>query len=181
MKIIDLKDAAGKALKDQAWELYETSFPHYERWGKEAFDRASLDERFHTKLLVNDSGDLMALVYYWTYGEFLYVEFLAVNHSMRGQNIGSEIIGKLIEENPGRRILLEIDPPIDGISIRRLHFYERLGFLANGYEHIHPSYVSGDEVHPHLLVVMTHGGTITSNEFMGFRTFLLSILETYGD
>lgn len=181
MKVIDLKDAVGKELQEQAWELYVNSFPDHERWTKEAFMRAAGDERFNTKLLVDETGVLIALLYYWTYGEFLYVEFFAVNPAMRGRNVGSEIITTLIKENSGRRVLLEIDPPVDEISIRRLRFYERLGFVANGYEHIHPSYISGDGAHPHLLVVLTHKGVISANEFMEFRTFLLSVLEKYGD
>ncbi len=180
MNLINLKEAT-KELQEKAWELYESSFPEYERWTKEAFMRASDDERFKTKLLVDETGGLISIIYYWTYGKFLYVEFLAVNPAMRGRNIGSGIITALVEENPGRRILLEIDPPVDEISIRRLRFYERLGFVANGYEHIHPSYVSGDGAHPHLLVVLTNMGTITSDEFMEFRTFLLSVLEKYAD
>lgn len=180
MYLTELRKAGGE-LQQQAWELYEASFPDHERWQKEAFGRACEDERFNTKLAVDENGELMALLYYWLFGEFLYVEFLAVNPEMRGRNIGSEIIAALIKENPGRKVMLEIDPPVDEISIRRLRFYERLGFVANGYEHIHPSYISGDAAHPHLLVVLTHGRVITSNEFMEFRTFLLSVLEKYGD
>lgn len=180
MKLIEL-GCASSELQEQAWRLYVDSFPAHERWSREAFARARQDERFHTEIAVSENGKLLALLYYWIYGKTLYVEFLAVEPDMRGQNTGSELIGKLIADNPGFKILLEIDPPIDEVSIRRLGFYERHGFVPNGYEHIHPSYISGEAAHPHLLIVMTHGGTITSQEFMEFRTFLLDVLERYGD
>lgn len=180
MKLIDL-DHASPELRIQAWELYECSFPSYERWGKEAFSRASEDSRFHTKLAIDDRGRLIALLYYWTFSGMLYVEFLAVNTSMRGQNIGTLLVQELIDQNPGLKVFLEIDPPIDDISIRRLHFYERLGFLANQHEHIHPSYISGEGAYPHRLIIMTHGELMTEAEFAEFRDFLISALRVYGD
>ena len=51
------------------------------------------------------------------------------------------------------RVILEIDPPVDDISIRRLHFYERLGFVANPYQYIHPSFRK--PFTPHRLVLMS--------------------------
>lgn len=180
MRLVELKDAP-EGLRQSAWELYLASFPAYERWGEDAFRRAVQDPAYRTKLAVDEKGGLMALLYYWVYDDTVYVEFLAVNPLLRGQNIGTRLIEKLIAENPGKRLLLEIDPPIDEISIRRLHFYERLGFVPNEYEHIHPSYISGDGAHPHLLVVLTHGSAISYAEFMEFRAFMLDFLQKYGD
>lgn len=137
-----------------------------------------------------DSGDsekagseeaLFALLYYWSYGDVIYIEHLAVAPRMRGCGTGAEIVRRLVAGNPGKRILLEIDPPADEASRRRLKFYERLGFAANDYEHIHPSYVSGEKAHPHPLVLMSHGGKITPQEFARFRKFLQEILDKYGD
>lgn len=179
MRLISLEDAA--VLKNEAWSLYESSFPHYERWGEEAFGRASADPAFITKLAVGDSDELMALLYYWNYESTLYIEYIAVDPALRGQNIGTKLIEKLIRENPDRKVILEIDPPEDEVSIRRRHFYERMGFVLNEHEHIHPSYVSGEGAYPHRLVLMSHGGIMTEGEFSEFRGFLLGILEKYGD
>ena len=66
-----------------------------------------------------------------------YVEHLAVSPRLRGQNMGSKALAAFCQ---GRRVILEIDPPEDEISVRRQHFDQRLGFVANPYAYIHPSF-----------------------------------------
>ncbi len=62
------------------------------------------------------------------------------------------LLDDLAQESP-RQIILEIDPVIDEISRRRLHFYLRNGFVANEqYDYIHPPYKTGDKPYPLLLM-----------------------------
>lgn len=68
------------------------------------------------------------------------------------------------------RVILEIDPPVDDISIRRRHFYERLGFVANPYEYIHPSFRK--PFTPHQLILMSYPGPLTYDEARGFADFV---------
>ncbi|MEI3140799.1 MAG: hypothetical protein V8S34_04075 [Lawsonibacter sp.] len=49
--------------------------------------------------------------------------------------------------------MLEIDPPVDELSIRRKGFYERAGFWANPFLHVHPPYRPHSG---HPLTVMTY-------------------------
>lgn len=67
------------------------------------------------------------------------------------------------------RVVLEIEPPVDGLTRRRLGFYERNGFCANPYDYIHPSYTM--PLQPHRLVVMSCPGPLSPAEFDHFRSF----------
>ena len=96
--------------------------------------------------------------------ELFYVEHFAVNTQMRGSGIGSRLLADFCKDKP--LALLEIDPPQDEISQRRLRFYERLGFVQNPYSHRHPPYRRGFEAHP--LCVMTWPRAASRQEYDGF-------------
>ena len=70
----------------------------------------------------------------------------------------------------GIPVILEIDPPVDEISIRRQHFYERCGFAKNPFPHVHPPYRKGFRGHP--LVVMSAPGALTQETYDRFAGYL---------
>jgi len=67
-------------------------------------------------------------------------------------------------------VILEIDPPVDPISIRRKNFYMRLGFQENNYQHKHPAYRK--ENLPHELIIMSFPKSISEAEYMEFNEYL---------
>lgn len=118
--------------------------------------------------LVRDGGRLVGLVLFGENGRFVYIGHLCVFSDMRNQQYGQKILSFLKEKE--KNIILEIDPPLDGISERRKGFYERCGFVENPYRHIHPPY------HPayrrHELVVMTYPDGISPESYEDFRVYL---------
>ena len=68
------------------------------------------------------------------------------------------------------RIVLEIDPPETEIAVRRLRFYERLGFVRNDYHYVHPSFQRPYE--PHQLVLMSYPKAMTDEECRSFERFV---------
>lgn len=80
--------------------------------------------------------------------------------------------------SPSRRaqktVILGIDPPNDEVSVRRKAFYERAGYRANPFEHIHPPYHS--EYKGHRLVVMTCPTAISENEYKNFNGYLENVV-----
>ena len=180
MRYIDYKNA-DKALQEQVWGLYEGSFPACEKRSYPAFITATSDARFNAKVILNDGGNLAAILFYWLADNMLYVEHLAVNPVMRGENIGSTVLKELIKTYKNHVIILEIDPPVDEISIRRLNFYERVGFVSNDYHFIHPSFAVGEKAQPHKLVILTYGKTISPEEFGAFKELLKNVALKYID
>ena len=67
-------------------------------------------------------------------------------------------------------MILEIDPPVDAVSIRRRGFYQRCGFVENPYPHVHPPYHAGHA--GHALVILTAPSAISAEEYAGFANFL---------
>lgn len=180
MKTVMLLDADADLLHSVG-KLYEESFPVYERrsWNTQMLAAQNPDS--HCVLMLSDDDVFLALLFYWMYDNVVYVEYLAVNPNLRGQNIGSRIMEHLIENNSDKTIILEIDPPQDEISIRRLHFYERIGFTSNPYTYIHPSYTTGTAAHPHELSIMSYGKPIPNKTFDEFLTYMKEVVLKYID
>mgnify|MGYP006974553350 FL=1 len=74
---------------------------------------------------------------------------------------------------------MEIDPPEDEISVRRLHFYQRLGFVENPQEYIHPSFRK--PFHAHRLVLMSRPGPLTNEEARDFADFVRERVLRYSE
>jgi hypothetical protein len=74
-------------------------------------------------------------------------------------------------------VILEIDPPVDSISIRRKDFYLRLGFHENKYQHYHPAYRKQNA--PHELVILSYPRNISDMEYTKFNEYLKkTIMQT---
>ena len=97
--------------------------------------------------------------------------------ALRGRNMGSQALTAFCRKVG--RVILEIDPPVDDISIRRRHFYERLGFVANPYEYIHPSFRK--PFTPHQLILMSYPGPLTYDEARGFADFVRETVLGYSE
>lgn len=91
---------------------------------------------------------------------------------MRGRGCGAQALSLLGERK--KTVILEIDPPNDEVSVRRKAFYERAGYRANPFEHIHPPYHS--EYKGHRLVVMTCPTAISENEYKNFNSYLENVV-----
>lgn len=165
-------------LWDQVWRVYVESFPEHERRRISGHTRACENESFHTYIAV-DNGNLQAIIFYWTYGNTIYIEHFAVNPLMRGKNIGTKLLSDFIVQNKGMNIILEIEPPVDEITKRRLNFYDRIGFLYNEYHYVHPSYTKKGT--PHELKIMSYPNKVTPEELDKFKEFMSSTVMQYID
>lgn len=175
LQFIPFKSRSDKGW-DEAWELYEQAFPYNERWSAEGYDRALGDPRFEADGIWRGE-EFIGLLFHWDVGQYRYVEHLAVSPALRGQNMGSQALTAFCRKVG--RVILEIDPPVDDISIRRRHFYERLGFVTNPYEYIHPSFRKPFK--PHQLILMSYPGPITYEEARGFADFVREAVLSYSE
>ena len=71
-------------------------------------------------------------------------------------------------------MILEIDPPVDEISIRRKGFYERCGFVENPFRHIHPPYHAENQGHE--LVIMSSPIMLEADEYESFNRYLRDVV-----
>lgn len=151
----------------RAMVLYADSFPLHEQ--REAQSQASIlgDSEYHFALAY-DGETFVGEVLYWEWDGYIYVEHLCILPEMRNKAYGSKVLELLAAEN--KKVILEIDPPVDDISICRRGFYERSGFIENPYAHVHPPYHRGNKGHE--LVVMSRPGKLSAAEYNCFRDYL---------
>ena len=95
---------------------------------------------------------------------------------MRGHGLGTLILAELAKKN--KPIILEIDPLTDDVAVRRKGFYERCGYVANGFAHIHPYQAAN---HGHALIVMSHPRALSQAEFDTFTVDLREKVMAYSE
>ena len=98
----------------------------------------------------------------------LYLEDLFVIPEKRGKGYGKSALDLLKEK--GKIILLEIEPPINGITQRRYNFYKRNGFAMNPYYHIQAKYHPGDA--DLELKVLTYPRVMEKEEYRLFYEYM---------
>lgn len=154
-------------LYKQAMALYGDSFPPHEQRENASQLRILSDEAYHFNL-VYDENTFVGLALCWRTERFIYLEHFCILPELRNRHYGQRILAELGKQ--GKTIILEIDPPVDEISVRRKGFYERCGFGENPYPHAHPPYHRGNRGHE--LVVMSCPEKITPEEYDVFNVYL---------
>lgn len=167
---------AGNPLMDAAMALYRRSFPAHELrlWPDQ--QAVMNDPLYHFDLCLLD-GVLAGLILYWDFGAYIYVEHFCVEPTMRGHGLGTLILAELAKK--GKPIILEIDPLTDDVAVRRKGFYERCGYIANGFAHVHPPYQAAN--HGHALIVMSHPRALSQAEFDTFTVDLREKVMAYSE
>ena len=150
-----------------ASSIYEQSFPLHERRTRAA-QAARLTHPEYRFTLLEEDGRLLGILLYWEGPGFRYVEHFAIAPELRGGGAGSRILAEFTGQ--GVPVILEIDPPVDGVSIRRKGFYLRCGFRENPFPHVHPPYRAG--FRGHSLVVLSAPGPLSQGEYDRFAAYL---------
>lgn len=156
---------------EAARALYGKSFPRHEQ--REAASQAAIlahpAYRFN---LIYDGDEFVGLLLCWETDDFIYVEHFCIEPGKRGRRYGSRALELLGAE--GKTVILEIDTPVDEISIRRRGFYERAHFHANPHVHVHPAYHADCE--GHALVVMSAPAPIDRAQYDAFNDYLRAVV-----
>lgn len=71
--------------------------------------------------------------------DVLFVMFFAIQDDLRGKGCGSAILEHLKQHNPGKAIVLNVEPLDDAAPnaaqrVSRMRFYEKNGFFDTGYD-----------------------------------------------
>lgn len=161
---------------NEAQQLYHASFPECEKRTELKHREALGDSAFFCYTIY--IGDQFAgILYFWQWDNFSFIEHLATNPEIRGGGIGGLALEKWKQEQQGRVLLLEIEPPTDQLTTRRQAFYTRHGFITNHHYHLHPSYSPTTAAHE--LLVMSAPGNISTDEFAQFRKYTLQHILSY--
>lgn len=128
--------------KDSDWEsllrVYVSSFPYRERREEDTLkDMISADKTLHINS-VKYGKENVGLLVYWDFNEFSYIEHFAIEEDFRNRGLGFKVISWI--KNRQSPAILEVEPPEDEISGRRIAFYERNGFSVISKYYLQPPY-----------------------------------------
>jgi len=166
LKIMPLDDDKS-ALFARVDALYESAFPLHEKRNYAAKIRAFNHANYQQQAWFD--GELfVGMIGMWDFGDYSYIEHLAVNDRLRGQGYGKRMLSQFLQQFP--QTILEIDPLTTEIAHKRLHFYQSLGFQINHFPHFHPTY--HEHLADHQLIVLSYPRQIDQQQYQRFLTDL---------
>lgn len=100
----------------------------------------------------------IAMLTFWHFDDFIYIEHFAVDAAARGRGIGRELfrgITKSLKQEADLPIVLEVEPESDTnpMAGRRIDFYRRLGFEIIDVNYVQPPYT--DNLQPVDMWIMS--------------------------
>jgi len=117
---------------DEAWKIYEDSFPTVEKRTLSEQKYIINDKRYTANVFL-DQEKVVGILFYWEFQEHTFIEHFAVSPFYRGNSYGSSILLDFLEKH--NNVVLEIELLHDDISKRRYEFYKRFGFMLNEHKH----------------------------------------------
>ncbi|MBO5896355.1 MAG: GNAT family N-acetyltransferase [Clostridia bacterium] len=145
------------------YEKMCAAFPLEER--REFTDQSECmtDKRFRF-LEIYENADPVGFIALWVLCGFVFIEHLAIDEDKRAGGYGTRAI-ELVKELYNVPLILEAEAPETEQQIKRIRFYERLGFKVNSYPYEQPSYHGGDGV---PLLVLSYPVLLNCEEFENF-------------
>lgn len=149
-------DAFNDEIKEDFLHLYESSFPINEQRDIESIEQLLSDVNgiYRVKVYLLDHR-VVAFITTHEHNALTYIEHLCVAAPLRGSGLGRYIVHETTK-NRTTPVVLEVDPAdTDEWSVRRIKFYERIGFNMLQREYYQPPYRKGE---PSIkLEIMMHG------------------------
>jgi GNAT superfamily N-acetyltransferase len=126
-------------------QLYAAAFPEHERRDTSGLINLLENKNCEVNAVLLGS-EFTGLCILWPFEEFVFMEHLAIDPRWRGKGIGYQVL-QTIRNVSQKHILLEVEPPEDELSKKRILFYEKNGFTILAFPYVQPSYhFSGKDV-----------------------------------
>lgn len=152
---------------DKAIKLYKDSFPAEERRDDEEQNRVLKKEDYHVDFIMDDD-EFFGIMFYWETESFIFLEHFSILPEFRNKGMGAKALNLL--KSKGKRLILEIEPPVDSITIRRYEFYKRNGFVMTPHHHIQAKYHIGDE--DLELKILSYPDALTVEQYLSFQNYM---------
>lgn len=104
----------------------------------------------------------VGFIAYWDFNDFYYIEHFAITPGQRDKGYGHKVL-TYIDEKLRRPIVLEVEVPVTELSIRRVSFYERLGYKLWEKQYQQPPYRKGGNYIP--MYIMARGNLNCEKDF----------------
>ena len=133
---------ADSLVLDQVENTYTASFPIDERRSFDLIKELIVNNPTFNLYTFEKAGQYLGFITIWEFPNFLYVEHFAIESTQRSGGIGSLTLSKLME-SATKPFILEVEPPLDEMSKRRIEFYKRHGFKLDTHDYKQPPYMEG--------------------------------------
>lgn len=151
---------------DHAYKIMEAAFPN-----SELRTYAKIKEFFIREELrlfgIKEENTLSGVIMCWECDTCIFLENFAVDKAARGKGLGSLLLKEIQNYYIDKLIILEIEKPYDDLSERRLHFYERNGFILSDYGYMQPQI--NVEVNTIYLMIMSYPKSIDQEQFIAIK------------
>lgn len=137
---------------DSLVAVYKESFPIDEQRPIESIAHLlTADPRFVAYALLDDAQRFMGMLTAWNFSAFTYIEHFALSPTLRSKGYGTETLKTFIKATR-KPIVLEVEPPTDALTQRRIRFYQRCDLTLYDYHYIQPSYTPDGHAVPLCLM-----------------------------
>lgn len=145
----------------ESWELYVSAFPEVERRSYNYFIQTLENQLFHAELIFEDQK-FLGLLYWWDLPGFRFIEHYAIIPKKRMHGMGRFILKQFIAhiDTP---VFLEVEPEDSEDALRRIRFYQSIGFHFNKHPYFQPTY--NPTFKPLKLYLMSYPNELSSNIF----------------
>lgn len=163
MQQFTLNNTADKFFQE-AWNIYETSFPIEERRTLDGQMQIMQNSHYHFDILVNDE-ELIGILLWWEFDSLRFVDHFATSAKLRNRGFGQTILKNFIESNV-KPVILEVEFPNNAINIRRIKFYQRIGLQLNEHDYLMPP--MREDQPPTPLLLMSYPNLLTTDDVTYF-------------
>ena len=153
---------------DTIYKIMEKSFPLTEFRPQKEQEKL-FENKYYSVLGIKENNVPIAIAAIWSFENFTFIEHLATLPEYRNKGLGTQMLHEIISK-ADKTVCLEVEPPIDELTHRRVRFYERNRLFFNSYPYIQPSISKGREPIP--LFIMTSKGEIDEQKFIEIKNTL---------
>jgi ribosomal protein S18 acetylase RimI-like enzyme len=131
-------------------ELYYAAFPEAERRDWQSLLNLLGTQSEMWMQVIEEDGLAIGFWVFWVLGDFYFLEHFAVDPVLRGKRYGERIMQELMQHS---QVILEVEPASTENALRRIAFYERLGFTLLSFPYFQPCYRDPEASYPMLLMI----------------------------
>ncbi|OAV64335.1 hypothetical protein Barb6XT_02842 [Bacteroidales bacterium Barb6XT] len=124
--------------------IYTLSFPETERRDFPLLLNLLKDTPRFTLYALLKAGNCAGFLSTWQLEGFTYIEHFAIAFSQRNSGTGTAALQQFLRNCP-TSVILEVEPPTDSLTCRRISFYNRLGFQLSPVPYKQPPYRAGED------------------------------------
>lgn len=156
----------------QAWAIYEESFPVDERRPLPLHLETQKDPRYTFSPLLDDDAIIVGALGLWQFEAFTFLEHIAISSACRGRGLGTAIVAELRDSAQVPLILEAEAPEMNGQAPKRIRWYESLGFHCCQQHYVQPAYALDQNPVPSRIMSYPH--RLSSDDFELIRDTLYS-------